>query len=126
MNDIVLYCKSYHKDIERVKILLNSIEQYNIDNIPFYISVPSQDISLFKNTLGTENYTLIEDELIANNSGWAGQQVVKAQFWKLGLTKNYLCLDSDSIFIKPFFKSDFLLNFHFSVHLLALSFETVI
>jgi hypothetical protein len=51
MNDIVLYCKSYHKDIERVKILLNSIEQYNIDNIPFYISVPSQDISLFKKSL---------------------------------------------------------------------------
>jgi hypothetical protein len=108
MESIVLYCKSYRNDVHRAKALLGSISKYNEDNIPFYISVPSQDISLFKNTLGTENYTLIEDELIANNPGWVGQQVVKAQFWKLGLTKNYLCLDSDSIFIKPFFKSDFL------------------
>lgn len=108
MDSIVLYCKSYYKDVERVKTLLSSIEQYNVDNIPFYISVPSKDISLFKQILGTQNYTLIEDELIDSTSGWIGQQIIKAQFWKLNLAKNYLCLDSDSIFIKPFFKSDFL------------------
>jgi hypothetical protein len=112
MNDIVLYCKSYHKDVERVKILLDSIKQYNIDNIPFYISVPSIDISLFKSILGTEGYTLIEDESIDHNSGWVGQQIIKAQFWKLGLTKNYLCLDSDSIFIRAFTKKDFLVVDH--------------
>lgn len=110
MDNIVLYCKSYHRDVERVKILLNSIIQYNVDNIPFYISVPSQDVLLFKSVLGTEGYTLIEDELIDQSSGWIGQQVIKAQFWKLGLSKNYLCLDSDSIFIRPFFKTDFLFN----------------
>ncbi len=110
MNNIVLYCKSYYKDVERVKILLESIKQYNIDNIPFYISVPSTDISLFKSILGTEDYILIEDELIDSTSGWVGQQIIKAQFWKLNIAKNYLCLDSDSIFIRPFTKVDFLVD----------------
>jgi hypothetical protein len=110
MNDIVIYCKSYYKDVTRVKILLDSIKQYNQDNIPFYISVPSKDISVFKATLGTEGYELIEDESIDSSSGWIGQQVVKAQFWKLGLTKNYLCLDSDSTFIRTFTKADFLVD----------------
>ena len=47
MNKIVLYCKSYDKDVDRAKQLLESIVKYNTDNIPFYISVPSKDIDLF-------------------------------------------------------------------------------
>ena len=111
MNNIVLYCKSYDKDVNRVAILLKSILTYNVDNIPFYISVPSKDIPLFKNKLGTEGYEIIADEDInQEGKGWKGQQIIKAQFWKLNLTKNYLCLDSDSQFIKPFRISDFIYN----------------
>lgn len=109
MEDIVLYCKSYHKDVDRVINLFNSINKYNKDNIPFYISVPLSDINLFKSKLGATGYTLLTDEEIdVENSGWLGQQIVKSQFWKLGVCKNYLCLDSDSTFIRPFYKSDFL------------------
>ena len=111
MNKIVLYCKSYDKDVHRAKILLNSIIQYNVDSIPFYISVPEKDIKLFKNVLGTENYVLITDESIdADNEGWKGQQIVKSQFWKLGLCENYVCVDSDCFFIKTFRISDFMFN----------------
>jgi hypothetical protein len=111
MNKIVLYCKSYDKDVHRAKTLLNSIIQYNTDNIPFYISVPEKDIELFKTVLGTENYVLITDESIdADNEGWKGQQIVKSQFWKLGLCENYVCVDSDCFFIKPFSIKDFMFN----------------
>ena len=48
MNKLVLYCKSYDKDVHRAKILLDSIVQFNEDDIPFYISVPESDIELFK------------------------------------------------------------------------------
>ena len=59
MNKIVLYCKSYHLDVHRAKDLLESITKHNIDNIPFYISVPSSDIELFKKELGESNYILL-------------------------------------------------------------------
>lgn len=111
MNSLVLYCKSYSNDVYRAKTLLDSIIKYNIDQIPFYISVPSKDIELFKSILGTNNYTLLCDEDIdTDNEGWKGQQIVKSQFWKLGFCKNYVCVDSDCVFIKDFKVSDFMFD----------------
>ena len=111
MNKLVLYCKSYDQDVYRAKTLLESIIKHNIDNIPFYISVPSKDIELFHNVLGTQNYTLLPDEDIdSENGGWKGQQIVKSQFWKLGLCENYVCIDSDCFFIKDFYTSDFMFD----------------
>jgi hypothetical protein len=109
MEKIVLYCKSYKNDVYRVKSLLNSIILYNKDSIPFYISVPKKDMELFSNVLGDNQYKLIPDEDIdSTNQGWLGQQVVKSQFWKLNICENYVCIDSDSIFIKPFYIKDFM------------------
>ena len=111
MHKLVLYCKSYHLDVHRAKNLLDSINKYNIDNIPFYISVPESDIDLFKKELGESNYTLLKDEDINTlNEGWKGQQIVKSQFWKLGLCENYLCIDSDCVFIKDFKVTDFMFD----------------
>jgi len=113
MHDIILYCKSYSGDVQRVKKLKLSIEKYNRDNIPFYISCPKKDKQLFEDTLGKENYTLILDEDIVilkypELDGWRSQQIVKSSLHKLNITKNYLCLDSDAYFITDFYKSDFL------------------
>lgn len=111
MNKIVLYCKSYDNDVHRAKILLESIIKHNVDQIPFYISVPEKDIALFQTVLGTEHYTLLTDESIdSENTGWHGQQIVKSQFWKLGLCENYVCVDSDCFFIKPFHVKDFMFD----------------
>lgn len=109
MDKLVIYCKSYKNDVQRVKVLFESLAQYNIDNIPFYISTPHKDKETFINTLGTKGWEWIDDNSIdPNTEGWLGQQVVKSNFWKLNLCENYLCLDSDSYFIKPFYISDFL------------------
>ena len=111
MNKLVLYCKSYDKDVNRAKQLLDSIVKYNADQIPFYISVPEKDVNLFKSVLGTEHYHLVTDESIdTDNAGWHGQQIVKSQFWKLGVCENYVCVDSDCFFIKPFHISDFMFD----------------
>jgi len=108
-SDIVLYCKSYRNDLHRVDALVNSILEYNHDKIPTYISCPTSDMSLFKSKNWDSSITLIADEEIdASGDGWIGQQIIKAQFWKLNVCHNYLCLDSDSVFIKPFYKKDFL------------------
>ena len=74
-------------------------------NIPIYISVPEKDLDLF-NSKNLEKTHLIKDETICevdtSKPGWIQQQIVKANFWNTGICKNYLCIDSDSYFIKPF------------------------
>ena len=49
MEKIVLYTKSYSGDLERLKVCIESIKQFNEDNIPYYVSVPSNEIEYFKN-----------------------------------------------------------------------------
>jgi hypothetical protein len=36
------------------------------------------------------------------------QQIVKSEFWRLGISDAYLCLDSDSLFIRPFSMLDYM------------------
>lgn len=112
MKSVALYCKSYRGDTHRAKVLLDSVFKYNNDNIPFYISVPKIDIEIFKHNLGTTGYTLLEDESIYDhkqNESWTTQQMVKSSFWKLGLSSNWVNIDSDSYFIRPFYIKDFIL-----------------
>ena len=109
MEKIVLYCKSYRNDVNHVKYLLESINKYNKDNIPFYVSVPTDDMNLFKDTLGSDGYNLISDsEAVGMDlpSNFITQQIVKSEFWKTGVCHNYMMIDSDSYFIRDFYISD--------------------
>ena len=120
MNPLALYCKSYSTDLRRVVRLMQSIERFNETRIPVYVSVPEAELVLFREHLGTTSAQLISDESILRASprlnqaqvarmhGAVAQQVVKSEFWRLGLAKNYLCLDSDCVFIRPFFIADFM------------------
>ena len=121
---IVLYCKSYRRDFLRVKRLLISLQKHNRDKLPFYISTPTADRVLLLEVLGKDgqnfSYIWIADEaIIAANPrapknvqlgmlGGLSQAIIKAEFWRLGIADNYLCIDSDSIFIRDFGKTDFL------------------
>ena len=110
MNKIVLYTKSYSNDLERLKISVDSIKKYNKDNIPYYVSVPNSEVSLFKNVLDTSYVNILSDDEIysVDNQSWKTQQIVKSSFWKLGVCENYVMLDSDSYFIKDFTTADFM------------------
>ena len=120
MKDIVLYCKSYPKDFLRLRNLLRTIIQFNADHIPFYISTPKDQYTELVEIVGVGGYQWISDEsILAENkrapagiektkTGSFAQQVIKSEFWRLGLCLNYVCLDSDCIFIQDFKKSDFL------------------
>lgn len=109
MDKIVLYCKTYRGDLERVKVLSESIKKYNKDNIPFYISVPKQDFELFKAIEGA-NIVFDEDIYEIEGPGWVTQQIVKSSFWRLNLCENYILIDSDSYFIKDFYVTDFMFD----------------
>ena len=116
----MLYCKSYRNDFLRLKRLLASITRFNADGLPFYISTPKADQALLTEIVGQQGYIWVEDEEIVRANpqadfekyqampGGLSQQIIKSEFWRLGLTENYLCLDSDSVFIRPFYRSDFM------------------
>jgi hypothetical protein len=119
-HQIVLFCKSYKKDVLRVKNLIDSIHLFNQDNIPLFISTPFEDKKIFDAYINPKSYIWIDDleickanpkfknEFLENIQGHTSQQIIKSEFWRLGLCQNYLCLDSDAEFIKNFKKSDFL------------------
>ncbi len=110
MEKIVLYTKSYSKDLDRLKVSIDSIKKHNVERINYYVSVSKADISLFKNTIDTQYVNLIADEdlYFVDQQNWNTQQIVKSNFWKLGVCENYVMLDSDSYFIKDFRKEDFI------------------
>ncbi len=119
LDKFALFCKSYKGDLDRVLNLVESFEKHNKDNIPFYISVPQEDYELFRNKI-PKTITLITDESIektlldtnlgAFSAGYINQQIIKMNFWKTGYAENYLCVDSDSYFIKDFYFTDYMYN----------------
>jgi hypothetical protein len=120
MNPLALYCKSFNTDLRRVARLMQSIERFNETRIPVYVSVPESELALFREYLGTTSAQLVSDESIlqaspglnlaqvARMQGAVAQQIVKSEFWRLGLSDAYVCLDSDAVFIRPFTSDDFL------------------
>ncbi|MDO9198373.1 DUF6492 family protein [Rhodoferax sp.] len=120
MKLFVLYCKSYKTDVKRVVRLAESIATFNIQNISFFVSAPRSDLPLFKEYLNGRNVELIADEDIVKSSprldpqrlwqlpGSLSQQIIKSEFWRLGASTAYLCIDSDSLFIRPFQASEFI------------------
>lgn len=120
MGDIVLYCKSYRQDIRRAQVLAESVAQFNRERLPFYMSVPTDDLAMFKEKLSGMPVQLLDDRAIvaanpkldakklAAMPGGRSQQIIKAEFWRLNLAPNYLCLDSDCKFLRDFGRSDFM------------------
>lgn len=128
--DFVLVCKSYLGDIRRLERLLSSIHKHNIDNIPVFVIVPTAHLNACKSHIHqtlhnrNKNYIWLTDEevvaahpeAVSKNllnkyrltSGSISQQIIKSEAWRAIGCKAYLSLDSDSIFIKPFIRADFL------------------
>lgn len=117
---LALFCKSYRTDLNRVVRLASSIDRFNVENIPFYVSVPHADVALFKEHLvGLKVDVLEDDSIISSNPklragdihalpGHISQQIIKSEFWRLNLADVYMCLDSDAFFIRPFRHQDYL------------------
>jgi hypothetical protein len=116
-----IYCKSYRRDFLRLKRLLASIEKFNVDQLPVYVSSPQEDFDLFKEINGNFQFvTWVSDEKTIESNprvpkgiqigkeGYVVQAMVRPEFWRLGFAENYLCIDSDSLFIRDFHLSDFM------------------
>jgi hypothetical protein len=120
LSGISILCKSYRDDLDRAVTLAKSVRQFNHDELSFYISVPNDDLVLFQNRIGNEGIVFITDEEIISTNGHIdinrfkllpgqlSQQIVKSEFWRINPLENFLCVDSDSRFIRKFSSSDFL------------------
>jgi len=120
MLPLVLFCKSYSVDLKRLVRLAQSIQKFNVEKIPFYVSVPMLDKALFEEHLVGLDVKVISDNFIIEHnrhinltdfnllSGNLAQQVIKSEFWRLNIAVSYLCLDSDAMFIRDFGIGDYL------------------
>lgn len=118
---ITLYCCSFYRDLRRVIRLAESVKNFNKDSLPFYISCPRGDVDIFKRELRKFSAIVVNEEDIISkipnvkisdiysiSHGKLSQQVIKSEFWRLGVAKNTVVLDSDCVFIRPFYRSDFM------------------
>ena len=120
MKPVVLFCKSYRDDVLRVRRLIQSIERFNVDGLALYLTVPASDVALFREHCAGLPFNLLTDEDVigahprldrsafSRLPGRISQQIVKSEFWRLGLAGAYVCLDSDCYFLRPFRTGDFL------------------
>ena len=120
MLPLVLFCKSYSVDLKRLIRLAKSVQKFNIERIPFYVSVPMPETRLFEEHLLGMNVKVIPDNFIIGHNtnikqtdfnllpGNLAQQIVKSEFWRLKIATSYLCLDSDAVFIRNFGIRDYL------------------
>ena len=119
--DFSLMIKSYRRDFQMTARLLKSIETFNVDAIPVFLVCPAADAELFASLSPNGNLRVIAEESIqtllfsetdpqtfGSGVGYMNQQVFKLAFSTLGHSKNYLCLDSDGTFLRPFTKLDFI------------------
>jgi Family of unknown function (DUF6492) len=123
MLDFAIVCKSYLGDLRRAKRLMASLAQHNTSNIPVFIVVPAQDLASFQTALAPYTCQWLTDEAIteahpqsqaqdlparyAALPGNISQQIIKSEAWRLIQCRAYLCVDSDTIFTKPFTQRDF-------------------
>ncbi len=118
--NIVLYCCTFSRDLLRTVRMAESVTKHNKSEIPFYISVPDDEVDLFREKLKDIPVTIFgEQEIFRANPkldikklyevpGGIRQQVIKSEFWRLGKSENYLVLDADCVFIRDFDESDFI------------------
>ena len=105
MHRLVLFIKTYERDFPLVSRLLSSIAKHNIERIPVYVSVNTGHRQAFLDKVGADGVELMEDRDIVESrfiDPWRYQQVIKSSFYRTGISKNAVVIDSDAIFIRDF------------------------
>lgn len=108
---------TYLGDIALARRLVRSYEKYNLDNLPLLLVVEDKDFPEFQEfidgTVTVMSYSSIptefaHTEIAGVRPGYLNQDIVKLAFHRTGIFRNYLCLDSDGLFIRNFYRSDFI------------------
>jgi len=117
MHEFGVMLKSYLPDIEYTQRFIESFKKYAMESTPLYVVVPDQDVPAFAAVVGDTGEVLPEslwsDYLVdyrihGNAAGYINQEIIKLAFAEKDLLRNYLCADSEAVFIRPFGFSDFM------------------
>lgn len=115
--DFGIMLKSYSSDLHYAKRFLESFMRFATEPIPLFVVVPERDVHEFSDVFGSNatilSESLWEDQLVdypihGNNPGYINQEIIKLAFAEKGFLKNYLCADSEAVFIRPFSIQDFM------------------
>ncbi len=119
MAEFGILIKSFAKDLDYLRRLMDSVERHNVDHVAIYIVAPEAEIPLFTE-FSSSLVTVIAEEQFGSHltnapaagfaPGYINQEIVKLCFWESGFVQNYLCLDSDAEFIRDFHVTDFMFD----------------
>lgn len=116
MEKFAFFLKTYKTDRDRVARLIYTYRQYNIDAIPLYLACAGEEQNIFSYLEGADVRIIQEEDIcedvFVEDAGWSAgylnQEIYKLAFWEMGLCSNYMCIDSDAVFIRPFYMKDFM------------------
>lgn len=116
MYKFCFFLKTYAGDQVYLERLVGSFHKYNKQKIPMIMACPSSDINLFQKyqcdliklipeeSICTEVF--IEDSIYT--AGYLNQEIYKLAFWEINICENYMCLDSDALFLREFKIDEFM------------------
>lgn len=119
MDNFCFMIKSYDLDFDYCQRLVESINKFNYDKIHTYIVVEGIYEKQFQQLANSEISIICLEEIPEKfvetgfdgiSAGYINQEIAKLSFWKLKLVRNYLCLDSDSEFVRTFYLNDFMFD----------------
>ena len=117
MESFGILVKSYRGDLDAARRLLKSISIHNVEHVPVWVVVPEEDVEAFREPaegvgqiISESEFAeyLVSKEVAGIRPGYINQEIIKLAFWELGLVANYLPVDSDAVFLRPFRVSDFM------------------
>jgi len=109
--------KSYGPDLPYAERFMASYSRYVQGDMPIYVVVPDDDVSAFTSMMAGRGEVLPEslwaEHLVdypihGNAPGYINQEIIKLAFYEQGLLENYLCADSEAVFLRPFSQEDFM------------------
>ena len=109
--------KSYRPDLPYAERLLASFEKFATEPIAITVVVPDDDVSDFCDMVRSRalvmpesewSHHLVDHQIHGNSPGYVNQEIIKMTFAEKEIYANYLCLDSEAVFIRPFTVADFM------------------
>lgn len=117
MTDFGILLKSYGPDLPYAQRFMASFERFATEPIPVFAVVPDEDVPDFTAMMAGRGEVLPESlwarhlvdyRIHGNAPGYINQEIIKLTFFEQGLVRNYLCADSEAVFLRPFSSADFM------------------
>lgn len=111
---------SYLPDLERCRLLVESVERYAPDSMRHYVIVDRRDLSAFSSLASARTQVVVKQDVVPTLHqlriaakwwavglglpvrGWIVQQIIKLSVDRLSDADTFVFLDSDAVLVRPF------------------------